>query len=203
MEMRMIAEGAEANIYSCSFVGMRAVAKRRVRKEYRIGSLDMYLRTHRTKVEARVMLALSGRIKMPRVLAVTADTIYMDFIDGRRLSTLPVGKGIEAYLVESGRWLAIMHDSGITHGDFTPANIIVWGGAAYVIDFGLSYFTDSIEDKAIDLLLMKRSVNKELFSVFMRSYDSAAKYSRPVKERLADIELRGRYQSRSLATVRS
>ncbi len=202
MEMMMIAEGAEANVYRCTFMNMPAIAKRRIRKQYRIESLDTYLRTHRTKIEAKIMMALAGKINLPRVLAVSSDTIYMDFIEGKRLSIMTDEKAIGRHVEESGHWLAVMHDNDITHGDFTPANIMANGNSAYVIDFGLSYFTGSIEDKAIDLLLMKRSISKELFSIFIHGYDSAAKDSKPAKKKLAEIELRGRYQLRSLATVK-
>lgn len=199
MAVREIAEGAEAKIYRCSVLGIDAVAKQRIRKAYRITELDERLRYHRTKVEAKVMSMLYGKIDLPAVLLVGKDTIYMTYIEGERLSDAPVA--LQRRLAVAGRHLAAMHNEDITHGDFTPANLIASGGRTYVIDFGLSYSTNSIEDKALDLLLMKRSVDAKQYVRFLEGYRSASRDYRKIADKLAEIETRGRYQSRTLATV--
>lgn len=199
--MEKISEGAEAEILRCSFLGRPAIAKRRARKEYRTASLDNYLRSHRTRMEANIMARLSGKIRLPVLFAVSSDTIYMEYLGGRRLSAAKPGKWAALHLEQAGRYLAVMHNGGVAHGDFTPANLMAYGKMVCVIDFGLSYFTNSIEDKAVDLLLMKRSVSKEAFAGFMRGYESLSSGSRAIRAKLSEIELRGRYQSRTIGVA--
>jgi Kae1-associated kinase Bud32 len=97
--------------------------------------------------------------------------------------------------------LARMHNAGIVHGDFTPANIMLCGGVPYVIDFGLAADVGSTEEKAIDLLLMKRSLPKKEYLIFEKSYAREGTGSRATLERLAEVEKRGRYQVRTLAQI--
>jgi N6-L-threonylcarbamoyladenine synthase/protein kinase Bud32 len=86
----------------------------------------------------------------------------------------------------------------VTHGDFTPANIVVGGQGICIIDFGLSDVSNSIEDKAIDLLLMKRSVSGEKYRTMESAYRKESRNSEQTILRLAEIEKRGRYQVRTL-----
>ena len=107
---------------------------------------------------------------------------------------------IMAYLVTK-RGLGALHSSGIIHGDFTTANILIKSDGISVIDFGLSYYSSSAEDMAFDVLLFKRSVSEEDFHAFERAYESGFAKAREVLKKLAEIEMRGRYQNRSLETA--
>ncbi|MEM3247482.1 MAG: hypothetical protein QXD17_01185, partial [Candidatus Micrarchaeaceae archaeon] len=69
------------------------------------------------------------------------------------------------------------------------------------IDFGLAEQTSSAEEKAIDLLLMKRAVDKTQYTTLERAYARLALNSKATIERLHEIEKRGRYQSRTLLTA--
>lgn len=202
--MRLVSEGAEAKVYGCNVLGIRAVAKQRISKAYRIPQLDEALRFRRTRTESRIMSMLYGKINLPALLLVSKDTIYMSYVDGKRLSNMLESRtaALSRYLKEAGRCLAVMHNENITHGDFTPANLIVGSGKVNVIDFGLSYATSSMEDKAIDILLMKRSVSRDLYLSFLSGYRRVSRDHKPLMAKLAEIELRGRYQSRTLATVK-
>jgi len=99
---------------------------------------------------------------------------------------------------KAGEQLALLHNAGITHGDFTPANLISNGREIYLIDFGLAEPTSSSEERALDVLLMKRQMSRERYSDFARAYSKAAKSSGETLRRLAEIEERGRYQIRTL-----
>lgn len=205
MSRKMLASGAEANVYRQSVLGLDAIAKERIRKAYRIEELDTHLRLQRTKTEARILALLAERgLPVPGPLLADGDTLYMEYVDGTRMSlqldSLPRGDAL-AYMLESGRLLGRIHNAGVSHGDYTPANLIIADGRVHAIDFGLSAMTKSAEDMALDLLLMKRSVTRGQYAGFLKGYSETAKRQKEIMGRLAEIELRGRYQSRSLATA--
>jgi Kae1-associated kinase Bud32 len=118
----------------------------------------------------------------------------MEKIDGKLLAKLPRAK---RFYELAGKQLALMHSHDVIHGDFTPANIIVSGKKVFVIDFGLAEQNPDPEGKAIDLLLMKRSLPLEMYSAFEKSY-IASGGSKSTLSALSKIELRGRYQKRTL-----
>ncbi|MGC9142406.1 MAG: KEOPS complex kinase/ATPase Bud32 [Candidatus Micrarchaeia archaeon] len=197
--MKLISEGAEAKIYVEDLFGERVVVKERVEKKYREKALDIKIRSARTKNEARVLYrALRACSNVPRLIGVGRFSIYMSFIDGKLLRDVRIKRSI---IEEVGMLLARMHNADITHGDFTPANIMVSNGKAYVIDFGLASISKSIEEKAIDVLLMKRSLDQRRYKLFELSYMKHTKEGKKVLERVKEIEKRGRYQNRSLNTV--
>ncbi|MDE1833658.1 MAG: Kae1-associated serine/threonine protein kinase [Candidatus Micrarchaeota archaeon] len=200
--MEMISEGAEARIYAGMFLDIPAAIKERVSKAYRVRELDSSIISQRTRSEARIMaLASSSGVPVPNLMFVGGSRIYMQLLKGetlnRVLDRVP-SKRLAAVMADLGRYLALMHNVGISHGDYTPANALVTPNGVYVIDFGLASVGNSVEDRALDLLLMKRSVDSKAFSGFIRAYRSAGKGAKPVLERLAEIERRGRYQNRSL-----
>ncbi|MCL4373732.1 MAG: Kae1-associated serine/threonine protein kinase [Candidatus Marsarchaeota archaeon] len=206
MAMKMISEGAEARIYAAMIFGINAILKYRQPKRYRIRALDEAIRVRRTRIEARALITAQGLgVKVPQIVLVGRFGIFTTRINGRTLADILGDNGAKApmkALADSGRYLAMLHSHNIAHGDFTPANIMVSNNDAkdtYIIDFGLSSFTASAEDKALDLLLMKRSLSYRDFKVFASSYKAHCDGSDAVLERLRDIERRGRYQTRTLA----
>jgi Kae1-associated kinase Bud32 len=203
MAMKRIAEGAEANIYRTAILGLDAAVKHRIKKGYRTSELDESLRTRRTRTEAKVMALLHGKINIPELLLLGRDTIYMQYIEGRRLSLFDEGDPrLGRHLHDAGSSLGIMHNENVSHGDYTPANLIINNNAVCVIDFGLADMTNSIEDKALDLLLMKRSVSGSLYKSFLDGYRKTSHDKEKIIRKLAEIELRGRYQVRTLETIK-
>ncbi len=201
--MSKISEGAEAYVYSVRFLGSDSILKRRVVKSYRIREMDEAIRAQRTKNEARIMGIVSALgVNSPTVLLVDRYDIIMDRIYGKQLSVLLEGKGVpERIFADLGRYAAILHNNDIVHGDFTPANVLVVEvGDVALIDFGLSEITNSAEQKAVDLLLMKRSLNQKDFGAFANSYRKHCKQFSVVLKRLAQIERRGRYKTRTIMT---
>ncbi len=195
--MRMLSEGAEAKVFETDIFGRSAVAKCRYAKTYRIAELDEVLRKTRTKKEARAMhRASEAGVRTPGILGLGKFTIYMEKVEGMMLKDIP---GQEADYGEMGRMLARMHNANVVHGDFTPANIVVGASGISVIDFGLSDISDSVEDKAIDLFLMKRAVSREQYGRMEKEYARECRQAKLTISRLAEIEKRGRYQIRTLA----
>lgn len=195
--MIMIAEGAEAQVFRARILGHPVIVKTRKAKGYRIKTIDETIRRERTRTEARVLeRARHAGIPVPRLLAVDSFSIYMDLVNGTLMKDAKHGSWFYGKL---GRILGEMHNADIVHGDFTPANIMVSGNGTYVIDFGLSGISKSHEEKALDVLLMKRSLERNAVRSFLRGYVSSGKEAKEIMRRLGEIELRGRYQVRTLA----
>ncbi|MGI0141241.1 MAG: KEOPS complex kinase/ATPase Bud32 [Candidatus Micrarchaeales archaeon] len=195
--MKMIGSGAEAKVYSANLFGIEMVVKERLPKNYRIGEIDEELRETRTKREAKILYELDSLgVNAPKLLGVGRFSIYVNRIEGRLLTDDKIG---HVDFGKIGEQLGLMHNGNIAHGDFTPANVMKLGSEYFVIDFGLSEITSSAEEKAIDLLLMKRAINEKCYRDFGRGYAKVSKDSKRIFERLHKIEKRGRYQARSIA----
>jgi len=76
------------------------------------------------------------------------------------------------------------------------------GDKIYFIDFGLGYISKKIEDKAVDLHLLKHALEakhfknwKTLFAEFERGYKKNPE-AKKILERLIAVEKRGRYKER-------
>ncbi len=185
----IIARGAEAVIEKEGDV----IIKRRIKKGYRIKVLDEYLRKKRTRNEARLMIeAKRNGVKVPDILEVDEKNflIKMKFIEGKRLSEydeIP-------YCEEIGKIVKKLHEAGIIHGDLTTSNLIESKEGIYVIDFSLGFFSKKIEDKAVDLLLLKRALEtrhknwEECWKKILEVYGDKG-----VIEHIPKIEKRWRY----------
>jgi len=192
-----LGKGAEAIVHSARMFGEEVVIKERIVKKYRIKEIDEGLRTKRTSVEGSMLKkAQEGGVNVPQIHFASKFELFMQKIDGKNLHELPE-KEWEKCLGEAGAILAKLHSLGIAHGDYTPANLIVTKKGLFVIDFGLSMHTNSIEDKAVDLLLMKKSLRKAKdFELFLKSYLKHDKEGKQVAARVEEIEKRGRYAER-------
>jgi Kae1-associated kinase Bud32 len=177
--------GAEAVLHKSTLLGNPVVVKDRIVKKYRVKGLDEKLRRERTRSEARILhkAKLSG-VLSPTVLEVDDFSITMSFISGER------PKMTKKQAEESGQILARLHDADIIHGDYTPANLLLEGKKMFVIDFGLGFISNDIEDKAVDVFTMLRAISeKDAFLKGYRSYKKSAK----VLKRVKDVEKRVRY----------
>lgn len=198
--VKVLAEGAEAVVYRTSLNSMPALMKRRIRKGYRLDAMDRKIRSQRSRSEAGIIAMVSkAGINAPRLLLYDGYEIYMSAVDGKKLSdALESGRVESKAFVRVGAMLGRLHNIDVAHGDYTPANIILGRTDPYVIDFGLSEISASVEEKAFDILLMKRSVGKGHYARFLEGYSSASKNAKDVLKRLELIERRGRYQTRTL-----
>ncbi|MGA7043119.1 MAG: hypothetical protein WBY71_05590, partial [Nitrososphaeraceae archaeon] len=98
-------------------------------------------------------------------------------------------------------YTALLHVNNIIHGDLTTSNFIA-GKKIALIDFGLSYYSNRMEDKAVDIRLVKQalssahiSIFEDAFASFTKGYLSVTgeKKTHKVLENVEEIEKRGRY----------
>ncbi len=203
---KKVAEGAEADIFAGEVAGIPAIIKDRIKKDYRAEQLDTAIRSQRTKSEAKITAhAKMAGVNVPTLLLVSGNRLYASRIDGETLNHLMLAKKESQFtgaIEDAAGQLALIHSKDLVHGDYTPANLMLdKQNRLWVIDFGLGEFTNSVEEKALDVLLMKRSISPSLYKKFEHAYlYSDWKYTKHVIAKLAEIERRGRYQTRTLMT---
>jgi len=207
--MLKIAQGAEAVLYRD---GDRII-KERLSKGYRIPQLDENLRKFRTRREAKVLQRLKEMEFPAPHLQEFSDkrmSITMDFIPGKKLRDVFLeGGNYQQLAQEFGQKVGRLHTEDIIHGDLTTSNMIlkedsgVVSEEVYFIDFGLSFFSEKAEDRAVDIHLFKEaleskhsSIWKKCFDAFLQSYEKKAEKSRETLKRLENVEKRGRYRAK-------
>lgn len=196
-ESRTIGSGAEAVIILNS---SQNIEKQRIRKEYRIPEIDIVLRRSRTKKEAKILQKLNSlRLLVPKLIKTSEYDIEMEHIEGTQLKRLLDTTPEYAEMI--GKNLALMHDNNIIHGDLTTSNMIIKDNKLFFIDFGLSFNSSRIEDKAVDIHLFKQALESKHFRImdkaynhFLNGYD--AKDKDAVLKRLDVVESRGRYKEK-------
>jgi len=157
--------GAEADLYVSRVGAWDLVVKRRTRKKYREQELDNRIRRARTAREATALHeARRAGVRTPIVLLVDLEktTIVMTYVKGllaRDSLELGGSRSTLGIFRELGRQIGLLHSSGIVHGDLTTSNIIVTGrDTPFILDFGMSSWSTEIEDRGVDLHLLKRSL---------------------------------------------
>ncbi|MGM5480810.1 MAG: KEOPS complex kinase/ATPase Bud32 [Nanobdellota archaeon] len=178
------------------------VFKARTAKSYRLKELDDSLRKSRTKREKKAILkAKELGISVPDLYDHDdKTTIKMSYLKGQRLrDELLENPQNKHHLKTVGKFLATLHENDIIHGDLTTSNVIHTPTDELVlIDFGLSFFSTKIEDKAVDLHLLKQALESthykhtdDFYDEFMSGYRQYVNFEQ-VLERLKDVEARGR-----------
>jgi TP53 regulating kinase-like protein len=197
---KLIAQGAEAKLY----LEDGNIIKDRITKHYRIKEIDNRLRKSRTKREAKVISKLRAiNLPVPRLLNCDEkQTISMEYIDGPKLRDILDNSSYEKIAEELGKKIAIMHNNQIIHGDLTTSNM-VFKNEVHFIDFGLSFFSHKVEDKAVDLHLLKQALEskhykiwEKCFKAVLHAYKKEAEHSEDILKRLEQVEQRGRYKLR-------
>lgn len=211
----MIKQGAEARLYSGTFMEQKVIVKERFSKKYRHPELDKQLTKDRHKAEARALM----RCKQ---IGVRAPTLYLcdnlshslvmdemvgcttarDFIDSALVSGDTGGLERLADLV--GGTVGQMHLAGLIHGDITTSNMLVVQTAGefqlVMIDFGLSFQEGVAEDKGVDLYVLERALlsthpnTEHVFARMLAAYKKKlrGKGAEEVVEKFEEIRLRGR-----------
>ncbi len=211
--------GAEAIVSRLTWNGFKLISKYRVPKPYRMPELDRWIRDRRTLHEAKVLHEAKKRdVRCPAVVLIdrSRSEIYMTEIEGKELKKclgeLPVRK-VGELASQLGEMVAKMHTSGIAHGDLTTSNIIMdQEGRLYLVDFGLSSFTDEVEDLAVDIHLLDRSlesmhteVREEFMRSFLKRYSEVAgrEFTMKIMRKVKEIRMRGRYVEERRREVRN
>lgn len=199
---RIIARGAEALLIRKN----KEMIKRRIRKSYRLNEIDEKLRKRRTRQEARLIEKASAIISVPKIIKVDENKkeILMEFIKGKRLADWLDKLGKKCALgvcFEIGRAIALLHNSNIIHGDLTTSNMILKDKKIFFVDFGLGFNSKKIEDKAVDLHLLRQALEsrhflhwKEFFNSVIEGYGKESHNAREILTQLKKVEARGRYK---------
>ena len=194
--MKILQKGAEADIY----LENNKIIKIRNPKSYRLPVLDKKLIKSRTKSEVKIINKLKNIIPVPEIFSSdNLEKIEMEFIEGKKLSENLENLDWKKICEQIGRTLTKIHNQDIIHGDLTTSNMILKNKKLYLIDFGLGFHSHKIEDKAVDLHLLKQSLNAKHFSIFPEAFDIIlknynAKESELTIKRIETIEKRGRYK---------
>lgn len=196
--MKQIAQGAEARLFEID----GKIVKDRFSKKYRHPNLDFQLRKSRTKREAKILEKLSAiNFQSPRLYKSNElNEVQMEKISGGLVKDILNNKNYSSLMHDIAKKIAILHNNSIIHGDLTTSNMI-YNDQVYLIDFGLSFFSHKIEDKAVDLHLLKEALESKHYLIFedafktvLGVYSKEAKDGHMIIERLENVEKRGRYK---------
>jgi Kae1-associated kinase Bud32 len=199
MKQQIIAQGAEAIIS----LKDNQILKNRIKKSYRLSNLDNKIRTSRTKAEAKIIEKLNKIIPTPKIIETDKDkrTITMQFLKGKKLSETLEQLDYKKICKLLGENLTKLHNQDIIHGDLTTSNMIFKDNKVYLIDFGLGFHSHKIEDKAVDLHLLKQALEakhhtiaKQAFNIVIKNYKPEQK--KLIIERISVIGSRGRYKNK-------
>lgn len=197
--MIQIAQGAEAVLYQ----DKSRILKERLSKGYRLPQLDESLRRFRTRREAKILQKLEGLNFPAPHLHEFCDkrmSLFMDFIPGEQLKDV-IEDNHQVLAKEIGKKIALLHHHNIIHGDLTTSNMIKHQktGELNFIDFGLGFFSDKVEDKAVDLFLLDRALESRHYKVYPKVFENiieSYKENYPEAERVLDrfkkVKSRGR-----------
>ena len=193
----LIAQGAEAKLFRD---GAKLV-KDRISKSYRLPEIDERLRAARTRREAKILEKLQESGFPAPLLQSFSDKsmrIEMDFLQGAKLKDVLHQNPVE-FSKEVGMRIGQLHAKDIVHADLTTSNMILSNDKINFIDFGLSFFSKKIEDKAVDLHLFDRALESAHHEIYGQCIDAAIlgykeNYSDAanVLSRLEKVQLRGR-----------
>ncbi|MEK6919212.1 MAG: KEOPS complex kinase/ATPase Bud32 [Nanoarchaeota archaeon] len=204
VKSKIIGLGAEAVV---TLNSDKTVSKVRPVKGYRIFQIDDKIRKLRTRAEGRLMLRASKIVNAPTVFSVDEKNhkLVMSFVDGEKLSDFLTSSGVDnakSICFVLGKEVSKLHDSNIVHGDLTSSNIIVPNGGkeVFFIDFGLSFYSEKFEDKAVDVHLFKEALEAKhydrfdsLYESFLKGYSSSKNFNKVI-DQLSKVEARGRYR---------
>lgn len=203
MKPQILAQGAEAIIIREG----NSIIKDRISKKYRHPVLDKKLIKSRTKSEAKILEKASKLINAPKPANLeeiehskNPNQIKMPFIEGKKISDALEGLDWEDVCKKIGASIAKLHDNNIIHGDLTTSNMILTeDNNLYFIDFGLGFISSRIEDKAVDLHLIKQALEAKHFSIWKQCWAIIEKSYQPqerqkILQQLGKVESRGRYK---------
>ncbi len=196
--MNKLFQGAESIVYQDN----TKIIKERFSKEYRLPHLDESLRKFRTRREAKVLNKLNNlNFPAPKLHEFSDKrmSIVMDFVPGEKIKDI-LDENFPLLAKEMGERIANLHKHDIVHGDLTTSNMILHEETKkiHIIDFGLSMFSNKIEDKAVDLFLFERSLLSthyqypQIFQEVLASYQESMPEAKHILERLESVRKRGR-----------
>ncbi|SBT75150.1 EKC/KEOPS complex subunit BUD32, putative [Plasmodium ovale] len=227
IECTPISSGSDARIYKCEFIGKEAVKKVIYRKFYRHKKIDAKIRKLRVSNEMKFTKKLASlNIDVPILyfVDVKEKSLYFEYIKGCTVNNIL--KNLETYEPNIpkavGGILAKIHNGNIIHGDFTTSNLILRNSyleknsiydyssnSLYdlsnietikicVIDFGLSFLSASVEDKAVDLFVLLKAIKSfhsefsQLEEDILLGYEAKSNSFDAIRKKLEIVKQRGR-----------
>ncbi|MCC7574702.1 Kae1-associated serine/threonine protein kinase [Candidatus Woesearchaeota archaeon] len=188
--VKLIGKGAEADLLLDNDV----LRKVRSFKSYRLRELDDSIRKSRTRSESKILQKV-GDIGPGFLGGDDIQEIRMNFIQGDLVKNI-LDSNV-SLAKEIGLKVGLLHDLNVVHGDLTTSNMILSPQGLKIIDFGLSFISDKVEDKAVDLHLFREAVESkhfsredEIWSAFLEGYSPSNRDF--VLKRLNVVESRGR-----------
>jgi len=165
------------------------------------------IRRRRTKAEAKLLEKAATIIPVPKVLKVKKNILTLEKIKGEKLASILDKQTLanQKKIIENvGETIAKLHTADIIHGDLTTSNMIFSDKKTFIIDFGLGYISRKLEDKAVDLHVLKQALEAKhyehygaLTKSFLIGYQKNYADARKVIKRLIAVERRGRYKKGS------
>ena len=205
MAGKIIQRGAEAVLSQTDYLGQTVLEKHRLKKGYRNPELDHQIRWERTKTEALLLhKAKQAGVRTPVILKVDRQNakITMELLPGKRLKEVLNQRRLD-YCFQLGKNIGRLHKNNLIHGDLTTSNVMVQGKDMALIDFGLGFQSAKLEDKATDLLVLKKTftathcqIREKGWAKILEGYLKTNPDKRVAKQ-LPAIEKRGRYQEKT------
>ncbi|XP_058055207.1 EKC/KEOPS complex subunit TP53RK [Anopheles bellator] len=204
VQVGLLKQGAEGKLYTATYKGSLCLVKERFEKKYRHPQLDRQLTRQRIKAEQKAFqrCATAG-VETPALFGVDLDErkIYMEYLDkavtakqfidewmatSDESATTTESPKLKKLAEQIGRIVGVLHRNNIIHGDLTTSNILLdplegddcLPYRLVTIDFGLSHFSDSAENKGVDLYVLERAILSahsqlpSLFGMILESYRS-------------------------------
>ena len=200
---KILYSGAEAHLY---LEGNKLV-KERISKGYRHKFIDNAKRKYPTRKEFRILTKAKKFMNVPEVFEIDEESmkVVMEFIEGdvlkEKLDSYSKKKR-EEVCKKIGEQMAKMHDNDIIHGDLTTSNMILKEDKVFFIDFGLGFISQKIEDKAVDLHLLRQAMESkhfkhaDNFDLVLKGYKKSSNFGE-ILGRLEKVERRGRYKRKA------
>lgn len=212
---KVIKQGAEAKLYVGEFNNVNCLIKERFVKNYRLPELDKTLTKSRIKAEQKAIKRCEeAGIKVPKLLNVDFGQrkVYMEyfseaitakeFIKEIVKDSTSSEERLDELMKRVGEIVGKLHASNIIHGDLTTSNFLVNKSEqdyeVILIDFGLSCYSASHEDKGVDLYVLERalisthSTLPQLFAQILESYTPTNPTSAETIKRFEEVRARGR-----------
>lgn len=210
----LLKQGAEARLYTGTFLGQPAIVKERFSKTYRHPELDSMLTRERFKAEARALLkckALGVRVPTMYLCDNETSLLVMEHMVGALTARDYINTAIQAKDEEAlqriagllGELVGRLHTGGLIHGDITTSNILVEkveeDTRLVLIDFGLSFQEGTAEDKGVDLYVLERAFlsthpnTEHVFRQVLQAYSvHVGSQAGETMKKFEEIRLRGR-----------
>lgn len=203
-ESKLLKQGAEGKIYIGTWKGQECLIKERFVKHYRHVDLDAHLTRTRIKAEQKAFERCEkAGVVTPKIFEADLKQrkIYMEYLEDSVTvkEKLNMGEGISDIAKQIGKNVGKLHANNIIHGDLTTSNILVRpDGQLVFIDFGLSSYSTSAEDKGVDLYVLERallSTHSKLETIFddiLNAYRTENSGSMEVISKYEEVRARGR-----------